>query len=236
MRGKILQYNGNEGQGVIVADGNQYGFRIATWKGDSIPSVGKAVDVTLADGQLQTVMVVPDEVIMREKTAEITGKLGAIVGDIGSSLAKGGAGAAGGSVVTFYGRNLLIAYGVFLLGTLFFNAISINFFGTSQGQPLFELASLLSQFGVLKGLKVGLLLSYAGFAVPYVWRDRRAWLVLTLPLLVVLYALWSGSRSIGGAAGGEASDLFSLGVGAYLSLVAAVVLAAGGVKRFLAGR
>src|SRR5688572_32714931 len=39
MRGKILQYNGNDGQGVIVADGNQYGFRIAAWKGESIPMV-----------------------------------------------------------------------------------------------------------------------------------------------------------------------------------------------------
>lgn len=235
MRGKILQYNGNEGQGVIVADGNQYGFRIASWKGDIVPAVGKAVEVTLADGQLQSVAVVPDDVIMREKTAELTGKIGAIVGDLGSGLAKAGAGTAGGSIVTFYGRNLLIAYGVFLLGTIFLNAISLNFFGTSQGQPLFELASMLNQFGVLKGLKAGLLLSYAGFAVPYFWRDRRGWLLLALPLLVVLYAIWSGVRTIGAGGGGDGPGIFDLlGLGAYLSLLSGLVLAGGGLKRFLA--
>jgi hypothetical protein len=235
MRGKILQYNGNEGQGVIVADGTQYGFKIASWKGDSIPAVGKAVDLSVAEGQVLTVMVVPEDIILREKTAELGGKLGAIVGDIGSSLAKAGAGSSGGSIVTFYGRALLVSYGVFLLGTLFLDAISISFFGASQGQPLWDLATLLGQFGVVKGIKVGLILSYVGFAVPYFWRDRRGWLILALPLLVVLYSLWSASRAIGGGPGGGASDLFSLGIGAYLSLASGAVLAAGGVKRFLAG-
>ena len=235
MRGRILQYNGNDGRGIIVVDGLQYEFGISAWKGDTAPAVAKAVDVVLADGKIQTVMLVPDDVLLREKTAELTGKLGSMVGGLSAGLSKGGA---GGSVVAFYGRNLLVAYGVFLLGTLVFNAISIKFFGTAEGKPLFEIASLLSQLGAGKGIKGGLLLAYGGFAVPYFWRDRRGWLLLLLPVLVVLWALWSGRQAMsggsgGGPMGGGASDVFSLGLGAYLSIVSGVVLAAGGMRRYL---
>jgi hypothetical protein len=238
MRGRILQYNGNDGRGIIVVDGQQYEFGISAWKGETAPAVGKAVEVVLADGKLQTVMLVADDVLLREKTAELTGKLGTMVGGLSAGLSKGGASGAGGSVLGFYGRNLLVAYGVFLLGTLVFNAISLKFFGTSEGKPLFEIASLLSQLGAGKGIKAGLLLAYGGFAVPYFWRDRRGWLLLLMPLLVVLWALWSGRHAITGGSGGGpmgqgASDVFSLGLGAYLAIVSAVVLAVAGVKRYL---
>jgi hypothetical protein len=232
MRGKILHYNGNDGQGTIVADGQQYPFAIARWKSETAPIVGKTVEVVLADGRLQSVTLVSDDVLMREKTAEITGKLGSFVGELGSGLAKGGAAAGGSSIVGFYGRNLLVAYGVYLLGTLVFNAISINIMGQSEGKPLFELASLLSMIGGGGGVKAGLVLAYLGFAVPFFWRDRRGWLLLLLPLVVLLYALWSGRRALSGAGGG--GDVFSLGLGFYLALLSGIVLAAGGMKRFLA--
>ncbi|HEU5217059.1 MAG TPA: hypothetical protein VFU23_00270, partial [Gemmatimonadales bacterium] len=62
------------------------------------------------------------------------------------------------------------------------------------------------------------------------------WLLLLLPLVVLLYALWSGTHAMGKAGGGEGGigDLFSFGVGFYLSLASGLVLAAGGVKRYLA--
>jgi hypothetical protein len=233
MRGKILQYNGNDGSGLIMADGQQYPFAIAVWKSETAPVVGKTVELVLVDGRPQTVTLVSDDVLMREKTAELTGKLGSFVGELGSGLAKGGAAAGGSSVVGFYGRNLLIAYGVFLLGTLVFNAISIKFFGESQGKPLFELASLLSMIGGGSGVKTGLILAYLGFAVPFFWRDRRSWLLLLLPLGVLVYALWSGTHAIGKAGGGGTGDLFSFGLGFYLAIVSGLVLAGGGVKRFL---
>lgn len=232
MRGRILQYNGNDGSGLISADGQQYPFVITMWKSDIAPLVGKTVEVIVADGQTQAVTLVGDDVLMREKTAELTGKLGSIVGEIGSGIAKGGAAAGGTSVVGFYGRNLLIAFGVYLLGTLVFNAINLKFLGESQGKPLFELASLLSMIGGGSGVKTGLILAYLGFGVPYFWRDRRSWLLLVLPLVVLLYALWSGTSALG-KGGGPAGDLFSFGLGFYLALISGVVLAAGGLKRFL---
>ena len=236
MRGRILQYNGTDGSGLIVADGQQYPFQISMWKSDTAPMVGKTVEVVLADGRPQTVTLVGDDVLMREKTAELTGKLGSFVGELSSGLAKGGAAAGGASLVSFYGRSLLIAYGVFLLGTLVFNAINITVFGSSEGKPLFQLANLLSQLGGGGGVKGLLLLAYAAFVVPYFWRDRRGWLLLLLPLVVVLYALWSGYHSVGKASGpgGGVGDLLSLGFGFYLAVVSGLVLAAGGTKRFLA--
>ena len=233
MRGRILQYNGNDGSGLIVSGGQQYPFVITMWKSDAAPIVGKTVELVLAEGRTHAVSLVGDDVLMREKTAELTGKLGSIVGEIGSGIAKGGAAAGGTSVVGFYGRNLLIAYAVYLLGTLVFNAISLNFLGQSQGKPLFELASLLSMIGGGGGVKLGLIAAYVSFGVPYVWRDRRGWLLLVLPLGVLLYALWSGTSAIGKTGGGPAGDLFSFGPGFYLSLVSGLVLAVGGVRRFL---
>jgi hypothetical protein len=236
MRGRILQYNGNDGSGLIVADGQQYPFVITMWRSETAPVVGKTVEIALADGRLQAVTLVGDDVLMREKTAQLTGKLGSIVGEIGSGIAKGGAAAGGTSIVAFYGRNLLIAYGLYLLGTLVFNAISVKFFGQSQGKPLFELASLLSMIGGGSGVKMGLILAYLGFGVPFFWRDRRGWLLLLLPLMVLLYALWSGTHAMGKAGGGGSGmgDMFSLGLGSYLALLSGLVLAVGGVKRFLA--
>lgn len=235
MRGRILQYNGTDGSGLVTADGQQYPFLITMWKSDAAPVVGKTVELVVADGRTQSVTLVGDDVLMREKTAEFTGKLGNIVGELSSGIAKGGAAAGGTSVVTFYGRNLLIAFGVYLLGTLVFNAINLKFLGDSQGKPLFELASLLSQIGGGSGVKAGLILAYLGFGVPFFWRDRRGWLLLLLPLVVLLYALWSGMHALGKAGpGGSTGDLFSFGIGFYLALLSGLVLAAGGAKRFLA--
>ena len=230
MRGKILQYNGSDGRGIIVIDGVQHQFGIAAWKGDTAPVVGKTVDVTVANGQVESVALVGDDVLLKEKTAELTGKLGAIVGD----LSKGGAAGAGGTIMGFYGRNLLIAYVVFLLGTIFFNAISINFLGTSQGQPLWDLAKMMDAFGGAGGIKAGLLLSYVSFAVPFFWRDKRAWLTQLLPVLTVLYALYKGTRMMGGMGGGEGGPgLFDiLGLGFYISLAAAVYIALAAFKKY----
>lgn len=126
MRGKILQYNGNDGTGIIVAGGQQYRFTLATWQGDAIPVVGKTAEIVVADGQVQTVTLVGEDVLMRERASEIGGTLGGMVGDFGSSLSKGAAGArvgggtaVAGSVVERFGMPTLVAYGIFLLGTTY---------------------------------------------------------------------------------------------------------------------
>lgn len=164
MRGKILQYNGTGGSGVIVADGQPYRFDIAIWKGNAAPAVAKAVELSLSDGVLGSVIPVADDVILKEKVAELKDKFGGLMGGLSASI-----------------------------------------------------------------------------AVPYCWRVRRGWLALGLPLLAVLWALWSGVHAVSGMSGGLGGgndgpgffDLFSSGFGFYLSLAAALYLAVTGFKRFL---
>lgn len=39
MRGKIIQYNGTEGRGVIIAEGSQYPFTITSWTSESVSAM-----------------------------------------------------------------------------------------------------------------------------------------------------------------------------------------------------
>jgi hypothetical protein len=172
MRGKILQYNGNDGTGIISAEGQQLRFGIAQWKGEAAPVVGKTVEVVVADGQVSTVMLVGDDVLLREKAEELGGKLGGVLGGLGSTLAKGGAGGAGNPIVARYGIPVLVAYGIFLLSTVMFNAVSMEMFGMRQGQPLWNIATTLSQAGGGGGVKLFLILAYLSIGVPLVWADR----------------------------------------------------------------
>jgi hypothetical protein len=223
MRGRILQYNGSDGSGVVVVDGQQHKFTIATWKGDTAPAVGKTVEVVLVDGGVQSVTLVGDDVLLREKTAELTGKLGGLVG----GLTKSGG---GGSLIDRYGKPLLIAYGVFFIASLFLHFIAMEMFGSSQGKSLFDLSSGLSQAGGGGGIKLLVLLAYLSIAVPFVWPDKRAWLALLLPLVSVAWAFISVRRSMGPMA-----ELFSYGIGFYLCIISAVYLAVIGIKRFKTG-
>lgn len=264
MRGRIIQYNGADGSGTIVADGRQYRFALADWRGDSAPTVNKTVELAFDGDAIVAVTAVGDDVLLKEKAAELGGKFGASLNKLRASIpasagavpgvAAGGAGAAneaspagagsgpaGGaitvdSIMGLYGRPMLGAYALFVLGTLAFNAVSMSMMGASMGKSLFDIAGLMSQFGGDGGgtIKLLLLLAYASIVVPLFWRSRRAWFALLLPLLAVLWAVFSAVHaigSIGGEVGRGMADLFSLGFGFYLSLAAALVLAALGVKR-----
>ena len=217
MRGKILQYNGNDGTGIIVVDGNQHKFALANWKGDAAPVVGKTVEVVVSDGAVQTVTLVGDDVLMREKAAEFTDKLKGL----GAGAGQGGAAGIGGSIVAFYGIPLLAAYGVFLIATLFFAAISIPMMGLvgGGGGP-----TLWALSGLSGGLKLLLLLSYLSIGVPFFWRDKRGWLALLVPALTMVFVMLK-ANGMGGL--GSVSVL-----GFWLPVVAAAFLGFTGFRKF----
>ena len=235
MRGKILQYNGNDGTGIFVADGQQHRFTLAGWKGDHAPAVGKTVEAVMADGQVQSVALVGDDVLLRERAEELGGKLGGLVGGLGSTLAKGGAGggaALGGSIVERFGAITLGAYAVFLVGTTMFKAVSNSLIGF--GFSMWQLASFLSTFGGGGGIKLLLILSYLSILVPFLWRDRRAWLALLIPLLTMVWAVIR-ALSAGGGGGGGGVGMGDFGIlGFWLPLIASVVLALAGFRKYKA--
>lgn len=264
MRGKIIQYNGADGSGTIVAEGKQYRFALATWRGDSAPSINKTVEF-VADGDVVTAMTaVGDDVLLKEKAAEFSGKLGSLwnkiptgaataapaandVASVGAATASAaatapapasGGTAFAGSIIQRYGKAILIAYALFLIGSLFFNAVSISIGFVNMGKSFFDIASIFSQIGASGGgsIKLLLILGYLSIAVPMFWRDRRAWFALVIPLLAVLWAIYSALHtldSLGNEVSSGMGDVFSLGFGFWLTLLAAIVLAGLGVKRSL---
>jgi hypothetical protein len=235
MRGKIIHYSGADGQGIIMAGGQQYPFTIGSWQAESVPTPGNTVDIAVDDGTVTGVSLVSDDILRKEKTAELGSRLGSALGNVDLSALQGSGGEA---IVARYGKMLLGAYALFVIGSLAFNAISVSFMGNGMGKSLFGVTSLLSELGGDGGgsIKMMLILAYLGCALPLLWPDRRAWLALLLPLLATLWAIFavlSIVDSMGGGMMGDMSDLISINFGFYLSLLAALVLAAGGARRFL---
>ncbi len=240
MRGKIIQYNGADGNGIIIAEGKQFPFAIGAWRAQSVPAPGRTVEIETDGDKVTAIQVVSEDVLIKEKAAELSGKLGSALGNIDlSALKSGGGPVAAGSIVERYGMIVLGAYALFLVGTLVFNAISVSLLGSSMGRSLFEIASLLSQMGANGGggIKLILVLAYLGVALPLIWRDRRAWLALLLPLVAILWSVVAVMKIMNSVGGGgfasEMADVFSIGFGFYLAGLTALVLAGGGVMRFL---
>ncbi|EIL94323.1 hypothetical protein [Rhodanobacter spathiphylli] len=253
MRGKIIQYNGADGTGTLVVDGRQHRFTLDAWRAYSAPTTNKVVDVTLDNDLVTAVAAVGDDVLLREKASELGSKFGTLLHKIPTTLpsdmatratARGadtpagapGDAAIGGSIIERYGKPILLAYLLFLIGTLALDAVSVSAFGQGMGKSLFDIASLMSQLGGHGGgsIKMLLLVAYASIAMPMLWRNRSAWLALAMPLLALLWAIFSTIHALDSLGRGVAdgmSDFFSIGFGFYLSLVAALALAALGMKR-----
>jgi hypothetical protein len=264
MRGKIIQYNGADGSGTIVVDSKQYPFVLAAWRGDSAPTINKTVEVTFDGDAIVAITAVGDDVLFKEKAAELGGKFGASLSKLRASIPASGGEAAGtaaapaagaapttaadgtppnnpltvNTIFERYGKPTLIAYALFLIGSLFFNAVAISMGPVNAGKSFFDVASVFSQMGASGGgsIKLLLILGYFGIALPMVWRDRRAWFALVIPLLAVLWAIYSVLHtldSLGNEFSSGMGDAFSLGFGFYLTLLAAIALAGLGIKRSL---
>lgn len=262
MRGKIIQYNGADGSGTIVVDGRQHPFVLAAWRGNSAPAVNKTVEITLDGDTISAITAVGDDVLLKEKAAELGGKLGSLWTKIpsgaaanasandsapGASAQAASAPSAPGGPITAqavlqrYGKAIPIAWVLFVLGTFAFNVVSVQLpmMGNGFGKSFFDVADLFSQMGVSGSggmVKLLLVLGYLSIAVPALWRDRRAWLTLAIPLLAVLWAIFSVIHTLDSVGGGMAqgvSDFFSLGFGFYLTLLAALALAVLGVRKYL---
>lgn len=253
MRGKIIQYNGTDGSGTLVVGGRQHRFALGAWRADSAPTVNKAVEVTLEGDLVTAVTAVGDDVLLKEKAAELGGKLGTLLHKIPAAMPSSGAATAessapgpatpgatamAGSIIERYGKPILLAYLLFLIGTLAFNAVSVSGFGQGIGKSLFDITGLMSQLGGNGGgsIKAMLLLAYASIATPLAWHDRRAWFALALPLLALLWAIFCTVHALSSLGSGVAegmSDFFSIDFGFYLSLIAALALVVLGAKRAL---
>jgi len=142
MRGEIIQYNGADGSGTIVADGKQYPFVLAVWRGNSAPMVNKTVEIVFDGDTISAISAVGDDVLLKEKAAELGGKFNASIpasggttpiGDAVGSVAVNVPVSCGAipvnSIIERYGKLMLGAYVLFLISTLMFNAVSMSLGG-----------------------------------------------------------------------------------------------------------
>jgi membrane protein implicated in regulation of membrane protease activity len=235
MRGNIIMWSGDKG--VITASGQRYDFGINEWQGATAPAANMTVEIVVTDGKLTGVTPVNEADIAKEKMAAMTGQ--------GGKIAK--------AVFENVGKDVAIAYGVFLVAAFFLNVIS------SAGMLGIELkmTNLLSSNMGITGTGQGgflILLATATIAVPYFWKHKYAPLAFVVPLLISIKGFWpmyqqyresqkamEAMGEFGQMMGqmqeqmtGNSGGLFdNLGFGTYIIVAAAIFLAFKGVVRFL---
>jgi len=246
-RGKILR-DASAGPGLLIADGQEYSFSLeGVWRSETAPRAGLTVEAEIDENsRVSALTIMPD-----------------------AQLAKEQAGAAGEKLKVLWARLVaavglpnLIGIGLLMAAWFFFAAVSIQrpFVGKLE-LTFWQVLGFLNSNNSLESLDprggpgagiYGLLAFVAllGPFVRYVWKDKRANLVGTLPLLFMLF-VWIMARhalaSMLGGPGGDpdnpflrearraAADAVSMGIGTYLSLLASLYFAGTGVKQFLAG-
>lgn len=248
-RGKVLR-DTSTGSGLLMVEGKQYTFPLErVWKSETPPRPGLAVDVELDDGgTVQSVTAVPESQIAKEQAEQA----------LAAARAKGGALAS--SAVARFGMPTLVATGLLIIGWFFLSTISINagFLGKLDFTfwRVLSFVNAKNAFEALGTLKDGGsagfygLLAVIALVGPFLsafWKDRRAVLGGLLPLLFMLLVALLVRNAIASATAGAPAEMMdaardeiakqiSVGMGAYVSLLAAVYLAFISVKKFLVAK
>lgn len=258
MRGRIIHYNAADGKGLVAAGQRQHPFEIVHWRSETAPAVNQAVDIGLDGEQLTSVTRVPDEILLKEKAEALAGRFGSAgaaalrgIGKAGGDAATGiGARAGGGAAAHMarLGKPALIAHALFVVSAMFLPYLKIEpMFGPSRGFSLLGLSKLSEQFGSSIGGSFLPWLAILSIAVPVFWHRRWAWLALLLPLIAtvkpfldMLLAIQNASKGLsefdarmGSAIADQLLDMLDTGIGLWLCLAAALVLAAFALKRTL---
>lgn len=248
-RGKVLR-DPSSGPGLLIVEGQQHTFFLeGTWKSLTLPKPGLDVDVEFnVDGSVSSVAAVSESQLAKEQAERALNA----AKERGSALAA--------TAVAKFGMPTLAASGLLVLGWFFLNAVSYDAgFVGRLNFTFWRVLGFLNSPGGLEGLATvrdggsagiyGLLclLALAGPFVSAFWKDKRATLGAALPLvfmvlvaILVRSAINSTTRGmpseIADAATAELTKGISLGMGAYLSVLAALYLGFNGVKKFLAAR
>ena len=234
MRGTIILWSGEKG--VVSADGQRFDFDIHHWKGNTAPAANLIVDLAVADGRLVGVTPVKEADLAREKLAELSGR--------GSKVAR--------AVYADVGKDVAIAYGVFLFVALFLSVVSVQ--GADVSISLADLLSGNLGLAAVLGGSGGkgtllVLIAAASIAVPHFWKHQYAPLAFCIPLLFTAYGFWPVYKQYSETrkqieAMSEFGRMFdqmaqeinsgiSLGISAWILIAAGIYLAFKGVMRFI---
>jgi hypothetical protein len=255
-RGKILR-DTNAGPGLLIVDGTQHPFQLEQqWQSDLPPKVGMVVDVDIDPaGQVTGVRAVADGILAREQA------------DQAMQAVREKGGAVAGAMVSRFGGRDLAALGLLLLGWFVLRVGSFG--GGLMGEITFTFwqvlgyvnagAASIGSRAMGGNASTGIwgffaLAAIVGPFVHHFWKDRRAYLLGLLPLLLMLVVLFKVYGGLGSSVG-DATSLFgsdgaemaaqmrremrnavTLGIGTYLSFAVAGYFALGATRRWLASR
>lgn len=241
-RGKVLR-DTTSGPGLLMMEGQQYRFsREEVWKSEAPPKPGLEVDVELdAQGKVQAIRVVPDSQLAKEQAETATARL------MGRNVST--------SLLARIGLPNLAAAGLLFVAWFFLTALSIRvpfpgkleftFWQTLGFLNAGNVPELLDGRGSPGASVYGLvaIVALAGPFLRYFWKDQRAWLGGLLPLafMIAVGIAVRGSlqRALAGGNDGnyaESSKAVSLGLGAYLSVLACLYFAFIAAKGFVAAK
>ena len=243
-RGKVLR-DALTGTGLLIAEGRQYTFRLDdTWKSEVSPEPGLVVDVDFdPKGNVAAILVVPSYQLAKEQAEHTESRT---TTELVSAIAEW-------PLVQCFAAALL------LLSWCFLTAISVEapLIGTVE-LSFWQLLRNLSSSHVLQGFEAQVssgfnvygylaLLAVAGPLLGCLWKDRRAAVGGLLPLSFMLVIALLLRRNVDGffayrngalyqdfpePARQELRSAFSLGIGAYVSLVISLYFVFLSAKQF----
>jgi len=244
-RGKVLR---DIGPGLLMVEGQQYPFTLeGIWKSDVPPKPGMVVDVEFdREGKIIAIFAVAESQLAKEQAEAAM----AVAREKGAALASG--------MVAKFGVPTLVAAGILIIGWFFRSTVTVQL--PFLGKLEFTFWQVLGYLNVNNGLQLlernghpsaGFydflaLLALVGPFVHHFWKDKRAALGGTAPLVFMVIVGLMVRSSMQSAFGGndpagvgrqmqeEAMKAVSLGFGAYISVLVSLYFAAIGTKRFLA--
>jgi hypothetical protein len=253
-RGKVLR-DTSAGPGLLMVEGQQYPFALeGVWKSEAAPRSGLVVDVEFDQGgQIVAIIAVPESQLAREQAEAVM----AVAKEKGAALASG--------LVARFGVSTLVAEGLLIVGWFFLVALSLDSIVGKMQFTFWQTLGFLNSSNILEAMGTGrdnptvgiygflAIACLAGPFLPYFWKNKRAHLGAALPLafmLIVALMIRSSVHSALGAASNdqgmfaemqqraqdEAMKAMSLGMGAYLSVLASLYFAGIGAKKFLVGQ
>lgn len=248
-RGKILRDPTN-GPGLVIVDGQQFMFPMeGVWRSATLPQPGTVVDVDFnVDGSVLAVTAVSESQLAKEQTERAM----ALAKERGSALAS--------TAVAKFGMPTLIATGALIVGWFFLAAVTID--GGFIGKISFtfwHLLSLLNASNVVEAMQQMSTKGSTGFygflaivalVGPFVgafWKDKKAALGGLLPLVFMLLVGLMIQHGMGSAMDGAPAEVademrkelmkqISLGMGTWVSLLAAAYLGFTALKKFLVAK
>lgn len=252
-RGKVLR-DASSGPGLLIVDGQQYPFSLeGLWRSAIPPKAGQDVEVEFDDQMhLTAITPVPGPAVSpnhSETAAALAAK------EKGLQVVR--------ALTAKFGASTLIGLLLLLIGWFFFTTLSIAVpFSGSIKLSFWQVLGLVNSSNPIAALDPGASLSagiygllaviaLAGPLVPYFWKDKRASLAGTAPLLLTILIWIVARHSIQNAfvpaaagpfaeaakeVGSEAMQAVSFGFGAWFSALVAAWFAFRAVRQFLATR